>query len=150
MWTAPVRPGAVESIPRSKIGHAGTALVQSRLAPVQDRLTPVQDQPCTVVHREQSPSGNLEDFRSFQALKASMHGNLRQQLSNEMKSHMVAMHKLIDSKLQERLYAFQDQIQAMIIQVVSPASDSASGGSQHQVILKDSQSLLLHLLLTTL
>ena len=35
---------------------------------------------------------------------------------------------------------FQDQIQAMISQVVSHASDSASGGSQCHVILRDSQS----------
>ena len=89
----------VESIPRSNTGYAGTAPVYSRLAPVQDRpapaqarpapaqdrpapaqdrLFPVQDQTCTVVLWEQSPSSspNGEDFRSFQALKASMHSNL--------------------------------------------------------------------------
>ena len=57
-----------------------------------------------------------------------MHGNLRQQLSDEMKSHVVAVHELIDSKLQERLSVFQDQIQAMISQVVSPASESTFEG----------------------
>ena len=42
--------------------------------------------------------------------------------------------------MQERLTALQDQIQAMISQVVSPALDSTSAESHHRVILRDSQS----------
>ena len=68
-----------------------------------------------------------------------MHGNLRQQLSTEIKSHMVAVQNLMDSKMPERLTALQDQIQAMISQMVSPALDSASAESHCRVILSDSQ-----------
>ena len=52
---------------------------------------------------------------------------------------MVAVQDMIDTKLQERLAVFQEQIHALISQAVSPASGSASGGSHHRTTDTDSQ-----------